>query len=175
MRGHGRIIEEGATVLDTQRCFTAPDAWAGGFYELTICLGAPSDERISEALTSIWESSLLEGPYCERHKEPADQSRISPTEDHLYGLAHINGRCLPFGTFVLREKGQHGNRQADFLSLCLPLGGLGTVYSVGAYPFGSLQAARAWRPEVDAWFLQLLRGLRRPFTFNSGSWASKWG
>jgi hypothetical protein len=166
--GHGRIVEEGATVLDTQRRFTAPDAWTGGFYELKIRLGAPSDERISQALTSVWESSLLEGPYCERHKEPADQPRISPTEDHLYGVAHISGRCLPFSTFVLREEDQHGNRHADFLYLCLPLGGLGTIYSVGAYPFGSLEAARTWRPEVDAWFLQLLRGLKRPFTFQLG-------
>ncbi len=167
-RGHGKIIGKDVTVLDTKRCFTSPEAWAGGDYELKIWLGAPSDERISEALASIWESSLLQGPYCDPHKEPAEQTRVSPAEDLLYGLAHISGRQLPFRTFVLREEDEHGNRHADFLYLSLPLGGLETIYSVGAYPFGSIETARTWRPEVDAWFLQLLRGLNRPFSFQLG-------
>jgi hypothetical protein len=117
------------TVLDTQRCFTAPDAWAGGDYEVKIWLGTPSDERINEALASVWESPLLEGPYSDPRKEPAAQPRVSPVEDHLYGVARIAGQQLPFASFVLREVDHDGNRRTDYLYLSLPLGALGTIYS----------------------------------------------
>ena len=111
---------------------------------MKIWLGPPSDALIGEALTSIWESSLLEGPYRERRKEPDDQSRIPPVDDHLFGLANISDVRLPFGTFVVREEDQSGSRLADFIDLYLPLGGLATIYPVGSYPFGSIEPARDW-------------------------------
>lgn len=154
--------------LNTHRCFTISDVWTGGHYELKIWLGPPSDARIGEALASIWESPLLEGPYRERDKEPADQPLSGPVGDHLFGLAKIRGVRLPFGTFVVREEDQRGTRLGDFVDLYLPLGGLSIIYPVGSYPFGSIEAARNWRPEVDAWFVQLLWGLKRPFLFQLG-------
>ena len=101
---------------------------------------------------------MRDGPYRERGKQLADQPRVSPVDDHLFGLAQIGGVQLPISTFVVREEDEHGCRVADFLSVGLPLGGLSIMYLVGSYPFGSLDAARIWRPDLDAWFLQLLRG-----------------
>jgi hypothetical protein len=154
--------------LNADRCFTIPGVWAGGHHQLKICLGSPSDARINEALASVWESYLLKGPYQERDEEPPDQPRVSPIDDHLFGMAQISGSRLPFGAFVIREEDQRGNRLADFVDLYLPLGGLATIYPIGSYSFGSIQAAKTWRPEVDAWFVHFLRGLNRPFAFQIG-------
>lgn len=159
---------KGEMASESQRCFTIPDVWHGGYYELKIWLGTPSDPRITVALQSVWESSLLEGPYAHREREPAEQPVVSPVDDHLLGVAQIGGTRLPFGTYLVREEDELGSRVADFLGLYLPLGGLSTIYPVGSYPFGSIDAARIWRPDVDRWFLQLLRSLGRPFEFQLG-------
>ena len=154
--------------LNKKHDFADPDVWTGGYYELVIWLGLPSEARIGEALSSIWNSPLLDGPYRYRDREPDDQPRIPPVEDHLFGLARIRDHWLPCGAYIVRKEDESGARVGDFFSLYIPLSGLSTVYDVGAYPFGSIDAAKRWRPEVDAWFLQLLRGLNRPFEFQLG-------
>jgi len=152
----------GEAELNTQ-LFADSNAWAGGYYELKIWLGDPSDERIREAMASLWESPMLEGPFDRDDK--TSLRRVPSVGDHLSGLARIRGESLPLSTFVVREEDLDGKRTADFLFVGLPLGGLGTIYPVGAYPFADLEAAPVWQPEIDAWFLQLLRSLQRPFTF----------
>jgi hypothetical protein len=142
-----------------------PNLWTGGHYELLICLGQPSDAGISEALKSIWGSPLLDGPYRERDRKSADRPKTPPVEDHLFGLASAGGSWLPFGTFVVREEDENGDRAADFLHLYMPLSGLATVYPVGSYPFGSSESGDKWRPDVDSWFVRLIRELRPPLRF----------
>jgi len=152
-----------------RQCFTIPKVWAGGHYELDLCLGLPSEANIRAAKQAVWQYPGLEGPYADPDKEPHDQAILATdTEcDHLFGVAQIGGVSIPCGAYVWREE-DNGARIADFLSLYFPMSGLSLVFAVGGYPFGSFEAAPEWRATVDAWFLQLLRTQRGAFTFEMG-------
>jgi hypothetical protein len=152
--------------------FTIPDIWTGGFYEMSLYLGPPCDERLRQTLTAIWNSQLLSGPFPSREIEPCQQRKIEgtlETEGHLYGAARVApGVELPCGTFTFAEEASTGERVGDFVSLYIPLGALGTLFPVGAYPFGDHAAAALWRPEIDSWFLDILDGLRGRIHFEVG-------
>lgn len=142
-----------------ERCFTVPNIWTGGHYQLKLCLGSPVEGNIQSVLKAIWQAPHVEGPYALRDKEPSDQPLVpaGTQHDHLFGIAAIRGYRVPCGTFVVREEGSTETRLADFICFYIPLSALSLAYDVGGYPFSSHEKALAWRPELDSWFIHLLR------------------
>lgn len=136
---------------------------------MKIYLGPPSDNRIQEALTAIWTSPQVTGPYQSRDVEPAQQERREAplhSEGHLYGTVTIrDGIETPCATYTHREEDSDGTRVADFVSFYIPLSALSLLYMVGDYPFGDHASASSWRSQVDAWLLAFLRGLSGRFQF----------
>lgn len=137
----------------TPLLFTEDDAWFGGFYEVAIELGPPSDDRLRSALGALWRHSDLQGCYLDSNREPSDQERVSPdsaaTEgQHLRGVARMpNGLRVACGSVVIRE--EHGS---DWLDFYLPMGSLGKIYPAGAFPVPEEpKRPTAWRSEVDDW------------------------
>lgn len=139
------------------RYFTDQYTWDRGYYELAIELGVRSDERLLAALTAVWSNPDFDGVYLDRHTEPWRQTRQSITHeslqvDHLHGLARLpNGLTIACGTCVIRE-----DDDPDWLVLYLPMGALGTAYSVGGYPFEpNAETSRPWREILDAWLARI--------------------
>jgi len=133
--------------------FTEADTWSGGYYELAIELGSRSDERLLTALAAVWADPDLDGAYLSRDVEPWQQPRLAITVEllqvsHLQGLARLpNGATIACGTVFIRE-----DDGPDWLGLYLPMGALGTAYSVGGYPFEpDVANSRQWRDVVDHW------------------------
>jgi hypothetical protein len=69
---------------------------------------------------------------------------------------------------IRRPRGRR-RRQTDFISFYSPLSALSLIFPIGSYPFGSYDAARDWRSELDDWLLQLLRQQRGAFSFEIGA------
>jgi hypothetical protein len=137
--------------------FTDPNAWLGGFYELAIELGPRSDERLLAALTAVWSNPNIDGVYLDNDTEPWQQTRQAITAEslrvgHLHGLARMpNGMTIACGTCLIRE-----DDGPDWLVLYLPMGALGTAYSVGGYPFEpNAETSRPWREILDAWLARI--------------------
>jgi hypothetical protein len=133
--------------------FTEPETWLGGYYELAIELGSRSDERLLAALTAVWADPDLDGVYLSRDVEPSQQQRLAITAEllqvsHLQGLARLpNGATIACGTVFIRE-----DDGPDWLCLYVPMGALGTAYSVGGYPFEpDVANSHQWRDVVDPW------------------------
>jgi len=147
----------GSYACELMRYFTNPNAWLGGFYELAIELGPRSDERLLAALTAVWSNPNLDGVYLDDDTEPWQQTRQAITAeslqvDHLYGLARLpNGVTIASGACLIRE-----DDGPDWLVLYLPMGALGTAYSVGGHPFEpNSETSRPWREILDAWLARI--------------------
>src|SRR3712207_3095418 len=99
-----------------ERLFTEPDAWHGGFFELALDLGPPSDARLGTAQTTLWSHPALDGCYAECEREPLDQPRVGPVlpadqngNGQLFGVATLpNGRQTACASVTIREKGYEG-------------------------------------------------------------------
>ena len=140
--------------------FTKEGIWWGGFYELALELGEPSDARLSGALKALWSHPSLDGCYLERDKEPAEQPRVSPGEytdnlAHLQGLAMLpSGKSVVCGTVNIREEGGG----PDWLDFYIPIAALGDAYAIGPYPFTEDEASsKVWQQAVDNWLVELGR------------------
>src|SRR5437879_6075687 len=93
-----------------QRCFTAPDTWHGGFYELAMQYGPHADHSLKAGLRAIWQRPDLEGCYLRSDVEPSQQQRVAPSlavqlsNGHVRGIAILpNGHRVACGTVVVRE------------------------------------------------------------------------
>jgi len=136
-----------------------PDVWHGGYYELAIELGQRDDERLVAALRAVWQFPALDGCYARRDIEPAAQERYEPS---LHTLE--SGRGM-HGILTLPEDGAHvacgvtlvrdGERESDWLVFFLPMGSLGNVRAVGAFPFGETLPSRPWREPLDRLLIQI--------------------
>jgi len=133
--------------------FTETETWLGGYYELAIELWSRSDERLLAALAAVWADPVLDGAYLSRDVEPWQQQRLAITVEllqanHLQGLARLpNGATIACGTVFIRE-----DNGPDWLCLYLPMGALGTAYSVGGYPFEpDVANSHKWRNVIDPW------------------------
>jgi hypothetical protein len=141
----------------SERLFTAPDAWLGGFFELAMEVGPRSDERLRTALSALWTYPDLVGCYDDRGREPADQPRVAPDSlesgTHALGVARLpNGARVTYGTCLIRE----GDEGPDWLDFYLPMGSLGTAYPVNWFPFGSeTDWPGPWRSEVEDWLAEV--------------------
>jgi hypothetical protein len=140
-----------------QMCFTAKDAWLGGFYELAMQYGPQADEALDAGLRAIWQRRELDGCYLLPDVEPWQQQRVQPSiatllkEGHLRGVATLpNGRRVACGTWVVREEGGD-----DWLGFYLPMGALEAGYPVGAYPYEESAASREWREPLEHWMADI--------------------
>lgn len=134
--------------------------WHGGFYELSIKLGAHDDGRLDVALQSLWEAAGLDRPFRRNPSDgttlPAEVSAAALLSGSLNSVAPIPGMGSALcSVLVVREESYVAGETffgADWLDLCLPLGSLANLDSrVGAYPFGTSDS-RGWRTLVEQWF-----------------------
>lgn len=137
------------------------DNWNGGYYELSINLGAHDDARLDAALNSLWETAGLSRAFRRDWTGPASELTLLSAESllagHLHSIASIPGLGSTLcSVMVVREETyetgvtQYG---ADWLDLCLPLGALTNLdHRVGGYPFGDTADSLAWREPIDRWF-----------------------
>jgi hypothetical protein len=140
----------------TSRVFTRDDAWSGGSYDLAIELGPRDDARLTRALEALWSCTDLDGCYEFADREPHEQLRVNvgafSLETPLHGIARIGSRAqIACRTVVVRF-----DDGADWIYVSLPLGSLGHIFEVGAFPFedgGDL----SWRPALDEWLCGLGR------------------
>lgn len=139
------------------RCFTAPDTWHGGFYELAMQYGPHADQDLEAGLRAIWQRLDLEGGYLRSDIEPSQQQRVAPSlaiqlsSGHVYGIATLpDGVRVPCGTVVVREEGGD-----DWLDFYVPLGALADAYPVGGYPFEERAASREWREPLQNWLASI--------------------
>jgi hypothetical protein len=107
-RARCKSEERGITLQPQVRpCFTIPDVWSGGYYELELYLGPPSEANIRAALHAVWQHPALEGPFADRDKEPSDQAIVATdaeTEHYgLFGFTQIGGVRIPCETFVVNK------------------------------------------------------------------------
>lgn len=138
--------------------FTDSDVWHGGFYELALEMGTPSDTRLRAALQAVWSHPALMGCYTDRQREPAEQPPIQASAasleagSHLYGLIRLpHAIQVACGTCLVREAAG-----GDWLDFYLPMGALGSAYPVGGYPFDETQKDPAsWQAPLDAWLAEL--------------------
>jgi hypothetical protein len=148
--------------------FTESDTWVGGDFELALEIEARSDVLLSSALSALWQHPDLEGCYERRDREPADQVRVRPTSiepgSGLLGIARLsNGKRVACQSIILRDE------EADWLVLGIPMGSLGTVYRVGAYPFGSEgEHTGPWLREVESFLVGIAHHVARASPFRLG-------
>ena len=141
--------------------FTAPDAWAGTWFELALELGPPDDARLRAAFEALWTFPDLEGIYLDRERDPEAQPKLSaaevePLRQFGRGVVHLpDGARVPCVTGVVREEGEGAS---DWLYLALPTGSLHRVYP----PRGR---AEVEAPQVEEWLVRLGRHVyaRGPF------------
>jgi hypothetical protein len=145
--------------------FTAPEAWYGSTFELTLDLGrAASADRFLAATDALWSHPLLDGCYLDAEREPAEQARVAPS-DILPGLTPDTGvstlrgvatlpnraRTVCLSTALMFPRDEEGS---DQLILALPLGALARAYPIGAYPIDD-QTPLDWRPALEDWMTDL--------------------
>jgi hypothetical protein len=150
--------------------FTPEDTWHGGYFELSIEVGARSDDRLRLARDSLWEHPHLKGCYARRDTEPERQQLIAPSEftfddgwgGHYFGIATLpNRRQIASGACVVRE-----TNGPDWLDFYLPLGALGTAYDVGAFPFLLADDPPAtWIADVEPWLGDIALWLAKRIDF----------
>lgn len=136
--------------------FTEPDTWNGGYFELTMEIGFRDDERLRGGVVALWDHPALAGCYLDFTREPEQQSRLGPSsqplETNLYGIATTpTGREVACRSYTAINRFDEG---ADWLYLLIPLGSLGNVYPVGAYPFDD-GASRDWILPISEWLRQI--------------------
>src|SRR5688500_15055952 len=145
--------------------FTAPEAWYGSTFELTLDLGrGASTDRFLAAADAIWSHPLLEGCYLDAEREPAAQVRVAPSDilpgltpdegaSPLRGIATLpNGArtvCLSSALMFARD-----DDASDQLIFALPLGALARAYPIGAYPIDD-QTPLDWRSALEDWMADL--------------------
>lgn len=152
--------------------FTAPDAWYGSTFELTLDLGrGASPERFLAAANALWSHPSLDGCYLDPEREPADQTRVAPSDilpgltpeagvSPLRGVATLpnRSRTACYSSALMFGRDQDGSDQLIF---ALPLGALARAYPIGAYPFAD-QTPLDWRPQLEDWMTDLASTAWKP-------------
>ncbi|MBL8536441.1 MAG: hypothetical protein JNM59_03465 [Hyphomonadaceae bacterium] len=122
------------------------ETWFGGFYEAAIVLGktggATADERLREALTSLWTyPNLRLGGALDLN----DLDNLGRIEGEL---DHPSLGPLVFGTAIVREREiPNGD---DWLYAVVPMGGLEErVPEIGGWPAGDHPHSRRWREPLE--------------------------
>lgn len=149
--------------------FTAPDAWAGGEFGISMFLGRVDSHYAREFLRALWAWPHIEGCWLDRTKEPDEASRLHPLDidlddsprpgSALFGLVELpNGCRCPCGSIVMDDD------DGFWVEFVMPIASLGRCYPVGAYPFED-GSDLTWVGELSEWLADIGRGLyaEKPF------------
>lgn len=124
--------------------------WWGGFYELSLLLGAADDHRLDRAVRSLWRAAGVQE--CRVGFGPLG---VEPSAAALHEHGHLRGwLTLPSGARMVCGALVHRYEGIDDLVLYLPLGALERVeHRVGGYPFDERSGVEslAWRAPLDRW------------------------
>ncbi|MBU2665486.1 hypothetical protein KOI35_18420 [Actinoplanes bogorensis] len=126
--------------------------WRGGFYELSLDLGAADDHRAERALQALWRAADVHGCHDRLGLADSELSLAGLREhDHLCGTVTLpSGRRSVCGAFLTR----YDEDDTDELELYLPMGALArTDRRIGGFPFspGSGPETLRWRADLDRW------------------------
>jgi hypothetical protein len=150
------------------------DNWHGGYYELSIKLGAHDDARLDAALKSLWEAAGLLRGIRRNATGPAPEPTQVSAESLLAGTLNSVATVPGLGStlcsvLVVREETYEAGVTkygADWLDLCLPLGALSNLdHRVGAYPFDDTARSRTWREPIERWFADIGRAVFQTVPF----------
>lgn len=137
------------------------DLWLGGSIDLLLLFRGPSAPSPGEVTEAVWAWSPLEGPYLDRAME-SRPSRESPNVDHLYGRGRLpTGQYVPFETYIVVDS------DGVWVYAGAPVGGLGEVYPIEAYPFEA-SATTPWVLEVHGWLESLAAHVGTTLNFERG-------
>ena len=155
------------------------DTWAGGYYELSVELGPPSDARLNAAVEAALDFPGWDGPYLRRDVEPEEQGRVeraairpAPDDEYrscgFYAVAFLpDGQRVAAGFGAYRLDGE----PRDWVSVYVPVGALGAVYpEVGPFPFGNGETCEpgAWERTLQDWLVAFGRRLYAAAPFPLG-------
>ncbi|MDN3578146.1 hypothetical protein QWZ03_15370 [Chitinimonas viridis] len=131
--------------------FTHPEAWCGG--SLDLLMYWPANTIVfAEVQGIIWRWPRLTGPYTRNDIEP-DQQAVSTATEPLarFGVAQLPAADtrIAFSTYTVNDEA------GSWVYAGLPIGSLGQVYPVGAYPDNTDPGMIAWESEVHAWLTDL--------------------
>jgi hypothetical protein len=124
--------------------------WTGGFYELSLLLGAADDRRLDLAVRSLWRAAGVQ--QC---RVGAGMVEVEPSAAALHGHGHLRGwLTLPSGDRVVCGALVLRHDDIDNLELYLPLGALARVdHRIGGFPFDERSGVESltWRAPLDRW------------------------
>jgi hypothetical protein len=124
--------------------------WTGGFYELSLLLGAADDRRLDRAVQALWRAAGV-------HECRVDSGLldVEPSAAALHQHGHLRGwLTLPSGDRVVCGALVFRYEDIDNLELYLPLGALARVdRRIGGYPFDERSGVESltWRAPLDRW------------------------
>jgi hypothetical protein len=126
--------------------------WIGGFYELSLVLGAVEDGTLDRAVRALWRSAGVHG--C-RVSGASGFLDVEPGVSALREHGHLRGTLvLPSGDRVVCGGFSSRYKGSDQLELYLPLGALFRADPrVGGYPFDEPSGVESlsWRAPLDRW------------------------
>jgi hypothetical protein len=132
--------------------------WTGGFYELSLVLGAADDANLDRAVRALWRAAGVTG--C--RVSGVDVHRLVDVEvgaTALHEHGHLRGTLtLPSGERVVCGGYLSRYEGLDELELYLPLGALSRVdVRIGGYPFDERSGAESlvWREPLDRWLADI--------------------
>ena len=141
--------------------FTETDTWSGGSIEL-LCLFRGATTELTKAIQeTLWRWPYLTGPYTNSNLEPGDQSVGDPADlEARFGVAQLPGEIgrAAFQTMFVEDD------DGLWLYAGLPLGSLGRVLPVGAFPFDE-QAVQDWELVTYRWLVGLAEHLHAQVPF----------
>lgn len=124
--------------------------WNGSYYELAMeYVPTGNDERLLKAITALWESPTLSGPW--QTQEQFGQTGIVPSTleadgyNWLYGIFGLaDDREVGCMSLTVREEGG-----SDWLDLCLPTGMLRQVYPLRYSIDATTRRDNPWLDSID--------------------------
>jgi hypothetical protein len=141
--------------------FTEPDAWTGGSIDLLCLFRGGTSASKAEINHAVWSWPHLVGPFESSGVEPDAQGSTNPASDNArYGVATLPGmigRAAFHVTYVEDSDGL-------WLYAGVPLGSLGRVLPVGAFPFDD-EGTQEWEHVVYGWLFSLAEHLHQRVKF----------
>jgi hypothetical protein len=137
-------------VVATAYDLSDEENWTGGFYELSVLLGAADDRRLDRAVRSLWRAAGVQE--CRVGSGLLD---TEPSAAALHEHGHLRGwLTLPSGDRVVCGALVFRYNGIDNLELYLPLGALTRIdHRIGGYPFDERSGVESltWRAPLDRW------------------------
>jgi hypothetical protein len=132
------------------KVFTEPETWRGGSVELLCAMGPSNAERRKRCVAAVWNWPSLRGPYARSDKEPSQQRLSQPNSTACHGVAALPEQLGEVAFKVSTVVDDDGL----WLYAGVPMGSLGSVFPVGAFPFEST-AVEPWERTVYGWLFGL--------------------